>query len=99
MDLIDLNQLDPGIRDVVALLREHGFETTDSGDGITKDLGNFENMPFPHVVVTTEEGRMFHESLRLYDFLGKADVPAGWKVEATFDPADRSTIIMVTWPL
>lgn len=27
---------DPGIRRVVAWLRERGFKTTDSGDGVTK---------------------------------------------------------------
>ncbi len=36
MSGIDLNELDPGIRRTVAFLREHGFDTTDSGDGVSK---------------------------------------------------------------
>ena len=31
-----LDDVDPGIRRTVAWLRSHGFNTTDSGDGVTK---------------------------------------------------------------
>lgn len=35
-DDFDASQLDPGIRQLVTLLRAHNFETTDSGDGASK---------------------------------------------------------------
>ena len=37
--------LDPGIRRLVTLLRAHGFETTDSGDGVTKPRAAFAEHP------------------------------------------------------
>lgn len=33
---IDYESLDAGIRELVKALREHGIETTDSGDGVSK---------------------------------------------------------------
>lgn len=45
---IDYDQLDPGIRQCVRMLRQAGYETCDSGDGETKgDNG----LPFGHVVI------------------------------------------------
>ena len=41
MEEIDYTELDPGIRKLVRLLRDNGFETTDSGDGAFK----FEDIP------------------------------------------------------
>ena len=49
----DPTALDPGIRDVVRYLRGKGYETTDSGDGVSKPASWFETgeaLPFPHVV-------------------------------------------------
>ena len=41
--------LDPGIRVLVWFLRSHGFDTTDSGDGVSKDPDPTEVWPAPHV--------------------------------------------------
>lgn len=50
MDDLDYETLNPGIREVVRLLRGAGFNTTDSGDGITNVAGGMEGaIPFPHV--------------------------------------------------
>jgi len=61
---MDYTQLDPGIRKLVKLLRENGFETTDSGDGKTKgDLG----LDYPHVhikVVDDPKDGRFGDLLR-----------------------------------
>lgn len=54
------DELDPGIRRVVRWLREAGFDTCDSGDGISKFLpdsgwdpaGHDELMRIPHVAMT-----------------------------------------------
>jgi hypothetical protein len=51
---LDYETLDPGIRDVVRRLRDRGFETTDSGDGVSKPAEWYaagEAIPFPHVVI------------------------------------------------
>lgn len=34
-----MSPLNPGIRETVAFLRQKGFNTTDSGDGVTHDFG------------------------------------------------------------
>lgn len=50
-----IDDCDPGIRDVVQLLNDHGFETADSGDGVTKFAdpdwadGHWQIIPAPHV--------------------------------------------------
>lgn len=56
----DYTQLDPGIQDIVRQLHAWGFETTDSGDGVTKfQVPEPERMDgildFPHVVVIFPE--------------------------------------------
>ena len=47
----DYDELDPGIREVVRLLRKHHFDTTDSGDGVSKDADPGEVLDYPHVHV------------------------------------------------
>jgi len=51
---IDYDEIDPGIRDVVRRLREAGYNTTDSGDGVTKFAEGGEAMdcalPYAHVL-------------------------------------------------
>ena len=52
----DLEACDPGIRDLVVLLRIHGYNTVDSGDGVSKLIGDSESLEssgirdYPHVV-------------------------------------------------
>lgn len=44
--------VDPGVRKLVALLRAKGFDTTDSGDGLSKAPEDHEcAMPFAHVFI------------------------------------------------
>ena len=55
MRLVNYHDLDPGIREVVMMLNHYGFETSDSGDGVSKFAdGDAEayacNIPWPHVV-------------------------------------------------
>ena len=49
--------LDPGIRDLVVYLRSCGFETTDSGDGVSKpdDERVFQ---VPHIVARIHKSDM-----------------------------------------
>lgn len=100
-DVIDA--LDPGIRQVVLLLRSWGFKTTDSGDGVTK-VGIMEcAMPIPHVVIPATRCTMHDVADRLYGKLGDLGcevdlvdlVLPNVKIEATYDPADESAIVIV----
>lgn len=80
----DAARLDHGIRRLVTLLREHGFNTTDSGDGVAKlqaayceeptfnrptILHEFGILDVPHVVCVTAPERMRCEARRLRDLL------------------------------
>lgn len=79
---LDYDQLDPGIRDTVALLRAAGFETSDSGDGESKsaeDYASGEAIPFPHVAARTTPQTMLVDAERMFALLGEP-----WQVEATY---------------
>lgn len=102
-------QLDPGIADVVIMLRNLGFNPTDSGDGRSKPDADRE-FDVKHVACTWkplddgctpkpgeafiapfDESRFFGEARRLRQVLG-----AGWSIQATFNPADQSYILLAT---
>lgn len=85
--------LDPGIREVVVRLRSFGFETTDSGDGLSK-RGEGRVFNFPHVAITVKKQAMFKEAYRLQAVLGDE-----WSVEGSFDPKDGSCILFASKPL
>ena len=83
------DRLDPGIRDTVRLLREAGFETTDSGDGVSKPpLPGV--IPFPHVVVATVPDRLVPDANRCASVLGM-----NWTVEGTYLPATNTAYLFV----
>lgn len=86
--------LDPGIRDVVALLWRHGFTTTDSGDGVSKasDAGALD---VPHVFAVVDSGLLIAESHRLADLLAGED--PGWTVEASYSPRDGVALLMAMY--
>lgn len=77
---MDYGQLDPGIRELVRDLRSRGFETTDSGDGVSKPASErvFE---VPHVACAVDPSSLLAEADRLI-----AALPEGWRVEATYFP-------------
>ena len=101
----DYEELDPGIREVVRFLRENDFETTDSGDGLTKLAGmspeeiaaQDEVIPEPHVFIVTERGEMLDEADRLHGLF----VAVGFEedaigVQALYSPGDGVPILMLT---
>jgi len=62
--------LDPGVNRLVNLLRSVGFETTDSGDGVTKFVPGSgwdrdELIEAPHVFIQVMRGEVIRESERL----------------------------------
>lgn len=81
MTTFDYTQLDPGIRCVVRLLHRWGYETSDSGDGRTKQASGLYDerdlMAMPHVVVTNLGNAQFnspHYARLLVEYLAREGV-------------------------
>lgn len=92
MSECDYGELDPGIRDTVRLLRDAGFDTTDSGDGVSKPQDWYDSgeaMPFPHVAAAAAPEVLLREAHRMQAVLGD-----GWTVEASFTTHDGSAILL-----
>jgi hypothetical protein len=95
--------LDPGITKVVTFLRQKGFETTDSGDGVTKRAaGDEEALDLPHVAVRVpEELGLTRAADNLLTFFSVHGVPIDeqgkWDIwiEASYDPANRIGILVL----
>lgn len=93
----EYNNLDPGIRNVVRFLRAWEFNTTDSGDGVSK-VGTeleAEMIHRPHVVMTTDRATLLNEADRLVAVLGTQGIQvqaqhmsAGIHIQASYDPID-----------
>lgn len=102
VDPIDLEPLDPGIRETVRFLREHGFDTCDSGDGATKFVdprwrvdGKLpeEVLDFPHVAMRVRPGDLVSEADRLLGLLTSIGIDlspigpvGGPSLQASYDP-------------
>src|ERR1044071_4418903 len=69
----DVNALDPGVRDLVVALRAGGYDTTDSGDGVTKEQVDGCTLPFLHVYIHVSEADR-------RDLVGYADRLRAWLV-------------------
>lgn len=91
--------LDPGIRQTVAWLRGHGFNTTDSGDGKAKfeEGRGFEGvLDFPHVFMkVTPPDQLLEQACRLRQLIVN-DTPVylePGQIQATYDPVDGSAVL------
>lgn len=93
---LQMSDLDPGVRSFVKWLRDHGFETTDSGDGVSKPAEAMV-LEFPHVVIRVHDmWKLGGEANRLAFLLGKnGTVVQNGEIQASYDPADGSSAIMV----
>lgn len=105
------NQLDPGIRDTVGWLWANGFETCDSGDGVSKFTdprwlvdGQVpdEILDFPHVVIRVIPEELVSEADRLLYLLAGQGVevdPVGLEgspsVQASYDPANGIAVLLL----
>lgn len=92
----DYAKLDPGISLVVRWLRIHGFETTDSGDGVSKvdAIAEGEALAEPHVFMVCKPSDMIAEAHRLLGLLENLDAQgAGARIEASYNPNDGIAII------
>lgn len=81
-------KLDPGIRETVVRVNEAGFETTDSGDGVSKpaDCRVFD---CPHVIVKVSPAEGVSESHRLLKLLGDP-----WIVECSYSANDEACVLI-----
>lgn len=94
VEAIDYDELDPGIRDIVKMLREQGFETTDSGDGVAKFQQESKYYgcapePYPHVYCHTEPDDIVVEAEKLAEVLGDQ-----WRVEATYWTRSHTAMLL-----
>lgn len=108
LDLIET--LDPDIRHTVQWLREHGFQTTDSGDGVSKFQGGAPDtcaLPFPHVAIVVSPDQLQREADRLFYLIESSgiDVHATLaddpsipvvNIEATYYPRESIAMILLT---
>lgn len=95
MDDLNPSILDPGVRELVMRLRQYGFHTVDSGDGVSKPS---EQRVFdrPHVVMkVADPARILQEALRLQYHLDLWLEPGEWQCEATFNPRDQLVLLFV----
>jgi hypothetical protein len=95
-DLFDYAQLDPGIRRLVRLLRDSGFDTCDSGDGVSK----FEDdaiqpdacaEPTAHVYAQVDSEAMISEADRLLALLEAKGRP-GLLDETFVEPVSEQVV-------
>lgn len=99
LEPIDYAQLNPGIRRVVAFLRDHGFDTRDSGDGETHEHACDQDVPY--VFIAVEPDDLVAEARRLRKLLLKAGVvthPLDEDgtlacIEATYNPAHPLAVL------
>jgi hypothetical protein len=80
---MDYDELDPGIRETVRLLRSNGFETVDSGDGRTKFMQAAAEgkepdecaLPFPNVAIKCDPDDLVKEADRLKELIETLGIP------------------------
>lgn len=96
-----IGMLDPGVRELIVWLRSEGFETVDSGDGITKTDMDCA-WPSPNVAIEVKPSDMISEADRLRHLLiGKfirprqANMEDEPHIQATYDPVDKSAILIL----
>ncbi len=95
MDDLDPTILTPGIRKTVLWLREHGFDTCDSGDGVTNvEAGMDCAFTTPNVHIRTTPLKMVSDARSLLSLLeGKKIKVDSGMIQATYDPSDGSAIL------
>jgi hypothetical protein len=93
-DDFDYAAMNPGIRGTVRWLRDHGFETVSSGDGVTHDCPECD-ANYPYVTISCKPKRLVRAARALVDLLCSAGImpgemtengPAGVVVQAGYEP-------------
>jgi hypothetical protein len=96
-DDLDYSQLNHGIREVVRLLRSHGFETTDSGDGVTNVAAGMEGaLAIPHVHCRIPASNQVRCARWAVDALEeRCVVVTAGMVQTTYDPVTSIALLSV----
>lgn len=90
MSSFDIKQVDPGVRKLVRFLRSNGYNTTDSGDGVSKeDIEGALDIPHVFMTVDADEGVRRADKLRrlLIDSFGIESCQDS-VVEFSYNPDD-----------
>lgn len=88
--------LDPGIDDMVHILRAGGYKTTDSGDGWSK-LNDPDALTYAHIFMIAHEDYMVSDAKRLCHLMNALGQRV--QIQATYDPASKTPgIIAIIWP-
>ena len=94
MDMIDYDDLCPGIRTAVRWLHSLGYETTDSGDGSHFFDGMEGAMPEPMVAIqfpaTTDLIDQANRLARRLIHAGVSDV----RVDASYSPGESAIVVL-----
>jgi len=88
----------PGIRRIVLWLRDLGYDTTDSGDGVSnEEMECAMDIPNVHMACTPqnllERADELHQQLALRGITTGDDPWAGACIQATYNPADKGAYI------
>lgn len=103
----DYSAMDPGIVELVRALRERGWETTDSGDGVSKVGGpqdvDGNVLHYPHVAVRLDmfafgADKPTYQAQVLHDDVTALCGP-GWHVELSYSTADRVCMLFAIGPV
>lgn len=92
--------VDAGVSNLVALLRLHRFDTTDSGDGVSKLASDPDALPYPHVFIIHRDAEtLVAEAKRLLrvvtQWKSTKTFAEGQAIEANFSPVDGVCVLSV----
>lgn len=65
---------------------------------VLQALPGLDILPFAHVAVPSLPHSMVDEASLVMLFLEERGFGVGMVIDATYDPADRSAVIIVSWP-
>jgi hypothetical protein len=101
IDEATLAEVSPGVRQLVKLLNELDFETTDSGDGSNYLEGMEGALPEPNVAMVVKPEQLISESERLKEVLERRGVRFGFGdddlpvISASYNPVDKTCVILL----
>jgi len=103
LDKKTIEELSPGVRDLVVMLNNHGFVTCDSGDGSNFKEGMDCASPEPMIAMKVkDQSVLVSEANRLYYMLQSKGVKFPEKfdekapgIQASYNPADGHAIIIL----
>jgi hypothetical protein len=99
---MNYEDLNPGIRETVRLLRDNGFATCDSGDGVTREFECDIGIPYVHMTIP-DKSQLIAEADRLAELLTSRGIRLepldedGGKayIQADYSPGDGICAISV----